>query len=161
MRPLGLTPELRRRLDQDYGSVDTAVYEAVYRAAEVRTLWDTYNHAWLWPTPLDFWEEFWRIALPVLRIDVAGEPSPIEGEPPRSRRKAIPRATLEKAVKLLKQDTSRDKTHRVTGLSTRLVDGLIKDLDANTGLDWNERDRLVLPPGTRTTPDGIVLPERR
>jgi hypothetical protein len=87
---------------------------------------------------------------------------------PKSRRGPIRRSKLEKAVELLvkhKQATGgykpcRNDVARETGLSTRVVDGLILDLKAHTGLGWTEEDRLVLPEGTRTTPDGVILPER-
>jgi hypothetical protein len=69
--PGALTPEERWAVERRHGSLDNAVDEALRlapeRCPELQELWDAYTHRWLGP---DFWKVFWRLALPVLDIEV-------------------------------------------------------------------------------------------
>jgi hypothetical protein len=139
------------------------------QVARLRELFDQAGREWRELHP--HWDDYegvgpdsclteydWQLLMIELGVDEATTIETAASER-RSRRKPIPQVMLEQAVKLIVDGAGRNEVHRRTRLSTRIVDGLFRDVEAGS-LDWNERDRLVTPAGTRATRDGLVLPER-
>jgi hypothetical protein len=71
----------------------------------------------------------------------------------------IPRATLEKAVRLLVNGESKRGVAAKTDLSRWKVDRIAELVDAGE-LTWTAADRLGLPAGTPATRAGVILPRR-
>jgi hypothetical protein len=145
----------RYGLDGSKTPEEMAIEEACELSPEVRELWATRDK---WSDRDEFSQLLWPMVLRVLGLaGDGGRQADVVGS---SRRKPISRGTLELAVRLIVEKAGRNEVTRKTGLSKRLVDGLIADVD-DGNITLNDRVGLGLPPGTRATSAGIVLPERR
>jgi hypothetical protein len=138
------TAEQRLALIRRYGlerpktPEEMAIEEACELSSDVRELWATRAN---WSDQDDFARLLWSRVFRVLGITGelvdealagdAGQPA-LADVAGSSRRKPIPRGTLEQAVRLIVEKAGRNEVTRKTDLTKRVVDGLIADVDAGT-----------------------------
>jgi hypothetical protein len=164
----GLTPEQRWALIDGWGTPENAIDEALKRSPELQELWGTqYTVAW-WPHTGEFWEVFWKRALPVLGIDVGPdetEPSPVDSERPAREEEldlggnGYTKEEIEAAIDLLTQGQLRARRlAQESGMSFGRARRLWKWFDTGAA-GWSKEGKLQAGPGLRwvkrQTPSGL------
>jgi hypothetical protein len=147
----GLTSEQRMELLREYGSLVVARDEAIRRSPKIAQIWQVRSN---WHDAREFWEYFWKEALPVLGINVGPSRQAAEVEPVElpERRAPLPAglgwfawSKIQKAARAYAAGMGRNEVAKHVELPREDASRVRKML-AHELLRLNEAGKLVSDP---------------